>query len=232
MNRIDSKYWFCINKLEQILQHVISDYYILVIDGKDNLPYTSTYFDTINNSMYNAHHNGKQNRYKIRKRSYISSGISFMEVKFKSNKGRTIKKRISSEFGNTQFTLQEIDFIKKQTPYDYTELQCALINDFSRITLVNKNFKERCTIDLNIQFKYLTTNIVLDQLVILEIKSEGNYNNSPLAIALREERIKKSGISKYCIGRAIVDPQLKQNRFKEKVIRIDKTIQKEKYNYN
>ena len=44
--------------------------------------------------MYLAHQNGRVIREKIRVRTYVSSGLTFLEVKNKNNKGRTDKKRI------------------------------------------------------------------------------------------------------------------------------------------
>ena len=104
MNRTDRKYWFHFDFLPELLQTIKHDYYILNIDGKNQLPYTTTYYDTTKNKMYASHHNGKLNRFKIRRRSYVASRISFLEIKFKSNKGRTIKKRIPADFNNLKFT--------------------------------------------------------------------------------------------------------------------------------
>jgi len=225
MNRTDRKYWCHFNFLPELLQSIKHNYYSLNIDGENQLPYATTYYDTTKNEMYASHHNGKLNRFKIRRRSYVASGISFLEIKFKSNKGRTIKKRIPADFSNPRFTKPEDEFISTYTPYSCLELKPSLINEFTRLTLVNKNFKERCTIDLNLQFKNADRTTALENLVIVEIKSEGNSVVSPLAIALRDHRIKTSGFSKYCVGRAIIDPGIKRNAFKEKIRSIEKAIQ-------
>lgn len=224
MNRTDTKYWFHVSRLQEILQIIKDDYFILKIDEQTKLPYTTTYYDTSGNKMYSAHHNGKLNRYKIRRRSYVTSGISFLEIKFKNNKGRTIKKRISAEFGKTLFSSEEIEFLSQHIPFNCENLQPSLINNFSRLTLVNKNFQERCTIDLNLGFKNADHQVSLDDLVIVEIKSEGSPSYSPLARVLRDLRIKSSGFSKYCVGRTITDPSLKRNAFKSKIRSIEKTI--------
>ncbi|MFA9371897.1 MAG: polyphosphate polymerase domain-containing protein [Labilibaculum antarcticum] len=222
MNRTDQKFWFHSNYLPELLKIVENDYFLLQIEGENRLPYATTYFDTKNNRMFTAHHNGKLNRFKIRKRSYVNSGISFLETKFKNNKGRTIKKRIPCSHGKDKFTSTETQFIDFHTPLTANDLIPVLENHFSRLTLVNKNFKERCTIDLNIQFKALDRIVTLDNLVIVEIKSDGKSNASPLGMALRENRIKTSGFSKYCVGRSITEPLLKQNAFKAKIRNIEK----------
>ncbi|WP_372755554.1 polyphosphate polymerase domain-containing protein [Labilibaculum sp.] len=225
MNRTDQKYWFHIDSLSELLQEIQQEYFLLHIKGNNQLPYTTSYFDTANNNMFAAHHNGKLNRYKIRRRTYVDSQISFMEIKFKSNKGRTIKKRIPTTFCNNGFTGTEEQFISNQSPFSTCELHKVLVNRFSRLTLVNKNFKERCTIDLDIEFEVNKQIIPLDRLVIVEIKSDGRSNVSPLAKALQNKRIKSSGFSKYCVGRSVTDPFLKRNAFKAKIRRIEKVTQ-------
>lgn len=222
MNRTDQKFWFNSECLSDLLKMVNDDYFLLHIEGENKLPYTTTYFDTENNNMFSAHHNGKLNRFKIRKRSYVNSGISFLETKFKNNKGRTIKKRIPSSFGNNKLNQAEAQFIDSHTPFVTSELTPSLVNRFSRLTLVNKNFKERCTIDLNIEFEVKSKIVPLNNLVIVEIKSDGKSTASPLALALRENRIKTSGFSKYCVGRCVTDPILKKNAFKPKLRSIEK----------
>ncbi len=117
MNRTDRKYWFHRSYLVDILADVVQDYYILEVDKERNLPYSTTYYDTKNDDMYDNHHRGKMNRYKIRRRNYISTKSSFLEVKFKSNKGRTIKVRRTSEYDNIGFDKDDEIFISEQTPY-------------------------------------------------------------------------------------------------------------------
>lgn len=224
MNRTDTKYWFHRDRLKDLLQEIRTDYFILEINGESELAYNTTYFDTETNKMFSEHHRGKLNRYKVRRRTYVSSGISFLEVKFKNNKGRTIKKRIPSEFGNTLFTELEIEFLNHHIPFNTNRLHPSLINNFYRLTLVNKNFKERVTIDLNLQFEIGDKMIALEDLVIVEIKSEGKSSGSPLALALRKLRIKASGFSKYAVGRTLTDTRLKRNAFKAKIRSIEKTI--------
>lgn len=227
MNRTDTKYWFNVSDLHHLLTEVQNNYFMLNMDGEVALPYSTVYYDTDNDSMFLTHHNGKLNRYKVRRRSYVLSGVSFLEVKFKNNKGRTIKKRISSNFDQVDFSGEEQDFLINLIPFTVQNLQTSLINSFSRITLVNKNFKERCTIDFDLQFKTNRKEISLNDLVIVEIKADGSPSASPLALALRNLRIKKSGFSKYCIGRTVTDSSLKRNAFKYKIRQLEKIIKSE-----
>lgn len=224
MNRYDQKYWFHKSHLAELLNVIKDDYYVLTIDNESLLGYSTIYYDTSENEMFVKHHNGNLNRYKIRRRTYLSSGLSFLEIKFKSNKGRTIKNRIVSEQSKVDFDSHEEEFIQKNSPYLTDNLQVSLKNEFFRITLVNKNFKERCTIDLNLNYFNEEKTQALDDLVVVEIKTNGKSGFSPLARALRSIRIKKTGFSKYCIGRTITDDKLKRNAFKAKIRFLNKTL--------
>jgi len=224
MNRMDTKYWFDNNNLQAILDSISSQYYLLHINDESQMTYSTTYFDTKTNSLYGAHHNGKLNRYKIRKRTYINSGIAFLEIKFKNNKGKTKKSRIPTKVESTNLSTEDINFIESQSPYQANELNTALINEFTRITLVNKNFQERCTIDTNLSYMHNNKRVELKNLVIVEIKSDGKPTQSPLVMALRDHRLKASGFSKYCVGRTITDNSLKRNSFKNKIRQIEKAL--------
>ena len=232
MNRIDQKFWFHEEHLQRILQSVGHEYYVLDIEGENEFIYSSTYYDTPADRMYIKHHNGNLNRYKIRRRSYLSSVISFLEIKFKTNKGRTSKKRIQTTLNEHSFTKEERDFIEANTPYTTEDLSPSLINQFSRMTLVNRNFKERCTIDRDLQYTKTGGWTKLENLAIIEIKTDGRKSVSPLAHALREERIRAAGFSKYCMGRVLTDQELKRNGFKKKIRKIQKTIHTDVDLYN
>jgi hypothetical protein len=225
MNRLDKKYWFHMRDLQGILDEIIKDYYILSLNGKTELPYSTTYFDTSCKNIYTAHHNGKLNRFKIRKRTYLSSDISFLEVKFKNNKGRTIKERIKAPNQKSITSHRECEFIQGYIPYHVTELQAVLENNFSRIMLVNKNYNERCTIDFNLTFSAGSTSKNIANLTVIEIKSDSNSKSSPLAKALDVYKIKSSGFSKYCIGTVLTDITVKNNAFKPKIRKLEQVLQ-------
>ncbi len=224
MNRIDTKFWFHIEKLPEIFEMVKDDYYILEIKEQRKLTYSTVYFDTPEDSMYVAHHNGKLNRYKVRLRTYVDSGINFLEVKKKNNKGRTIKSRIESDDNPLLFQESHKEFVNLNCPYDCDDLSPVLRNIFQRITLVNTNLNERCTIDLNLKFETEAEFLALNNLAIVEIKSDGFRSNSPLKKALHRAGVKKSGFSKYCIGRVLTNPLLKGNSFKPRIREIEKTV--------
>ena len=226
MNRTDTKFVTNMEKLHQLLEMAQEDYFVQEIDGGRNLEYDTTYFDTMQFDMYNQHQCNHTNRQKIRFRTYCINGLQFMEVKTKNNHGRTKKKRI--EVTDMNLAEQEkSDFLGKYLRYGVDTLQPALNNHFSRITLVNKAKTERLTIDSALRFHNLVNGVNKDMgdLVIIELKRDGLVY-SPVLEMLRQLRIHPHGFSKYCMGSALTNPELRINRFKRKLIEINKIIAK------
>ena len=222
MNRIDKKYLATLGQLEQLLMMAQGKYMVQQIEGMRYSRYHTIYLDTPDEEMYTMHHNGRLVRQKVRVRTYLDSGDTFLEVKNKNNHGRTKKKRITVTGVNT---LHEDDgdmLLAKHSNYLLADLVPKVENRFERITLVNMAKTERLTIDCHVKFHHLETDIhdTYDRLVIIELKRDGNVY-SPVKSMLRELRIKPSGFSKYCIGSALTNPALKRNRFKPRFVKIN-----------
>jgi len=229
MSRFDSKYWFPVSQLPGILGNIPGDYYILEIENSRSQQYRTIYYDTPGDNLYICHHNGKLNRIKIRKREYSNSGIVFLELKLKNNKGKTNKLRIPSLTMDQELTIREQNFIEENTGLCVDSLKVKLINSFKRITLVHKQFTERCTIDFDLSFRYNGSRTDFSDMAIVELK-QGRLNMpSELGLALKKNQIYKCGFSKYCIGRALLQPEIKKNQFKPKLLRIEKEFNHESY---
>ena len=221
MNRIDLKFCFHFNQACHVFESIKDNYSVLEIDGQSIFSYYNTYFDTSDNQMYLNHHNGKLNRYKIRVRRYNQTNNCFLEIKFKNNKGRTIKKRVERLGFDAPFDASELDFISKLTPFSGDQLSPKIINTFNRITLVNNSFTERVTIDFAPGFKNGEQEITLHNLVIVEIKQNRANETAHLTQTLRNLKVSKQGFSKYCIGRSLTE-DIKKNNFKPLLLKISK----------
>ena len=221
-DRFDRKFVFNLQLLPGILHQAHKDYRILMINGKRVFDYKTQYYDTPGFEMYLDHHNRKLNRFKVRKREYLTTRQVFFEIKFKTNKGRTRKKRI--EINNAKLPLRKKarNFLKKHTPYDHKNLEPKVLNLFSRITLVNKSSAERVTIDLDLKYQLNGSDVNLPFITIVEIKQGKSSGISKLERILRDNNITPFKISKYCIGSMLTDKSLKYNRFKNKLITLNK----------
>ena len=238
MNRTDTKFVTTIDKLRSLLMLAHDDYRVQDIDGRRIASYYTAYFDTPDNNMYIVHQNGHAGRQKLRIRSYMETGLNFLEVKTKNNHGRTKKKRVdmvgfdpSNPDHGIRFMRQDDqyrrydEFLRKHLRYDPTILTEHLENNFKRITLVNKAKTERLTIDTELKFHNLKTgrNKDLTGLVIIELKRDG-LQPSPILGMLRDLRIKPCGFSKYCMGSALTNPDLKRNNFKERLRMVERFL--------
>jgi hypothetical protein len=63
--------------------------------------------------------------------------------------------------------------------------------------------------------------MLLDKLVIIELKRDGN-EYSPIRDIMRDMRIVPQGFSKYCMGMTLTNESLKRNRFKERLMLLEK----------
>lgn len=238
MNRTDTKFVTTVDRLRLLLTMAHNDYRAQEIDGKRQALYYTAYFDTPDNNMYLVHQNGHAGRQKLRIRSYVDSGLNYLEVKTKNNRGRTKKKRVGMvDFDplhpdhGIRFLRQDDqyvaydNFLRKHLRYDPTILSEQMENHFHRITLVNKAKTERLTIDTDLCFHNLKTgnDADLTGLVIIELKRDG-LQPSPILGLLRDLRIKPSGFSKYCMGSALTNPDLKRNNFKERLRLVERLL--------
>ena len=223
-NRTDTKYVFESSLFASILTDIAPYYSILEIKGKRTNNYRTLYYDTKELTSYIQHHNGKANRIKIRFREYVESKLDFLEVKFKNNKGRTIKSRI--KVGKIEESLSEASkaFIEEHSFYKGDDLNPVLWNFFTRITLVSKTANERLTIDLDLGFKGIENGNEnkISHIIIAEVKQEKASVNSHFIKAMRKYHIQPSGMSKYCVGTALLNKNVKSNNFKERILKIKK----------
>ncbi len=250
MNRMDQKYIAPAVLLEPLLQRIAADYYVQRIPSAPDTqnpeskiqsseliaPYRTLYFDTADLAMYTMHHNQKLNRQKLRVRTYRSTDTTFFEIKNKDNKGKTRKVRIPidvSLFDNAIEVPEVQDFVNRNTPYstqainhssNQAILYPTLENRFDRITLVDRGMSERVTIDHGIRFHNRATQRDADiaHALVIEVKHEVGAPTSAIERALHDLHIQPRRMSKYCIGTALTNPNAKHNRFKSKLLYINK----------
>jgi len=217
MHRAEQKCWFHRSRLVPLLEQILPFYYILEVERKRLIAYQTLYFDTPDNQMYLHHHNGYRWRYKIRRRKYETAQNGFFEIKSKNNKQQTLKKRVEAPFTKEGVSTEERTFLGQHTPYGNEPLTPVLYNQFRRFTLINDEINERCTFDIQLQLHNGQQKTRIDELVILEVKRENRYWPSVITTALKDLQIRQRGLSKYCMGRAILETDLKNNAFKARL---------------
>jgi hypothetical protein len=222
LDRMDTKYVFTRAQLPEFLALIRGQYFILEINERRMFRYESLYFDTDDFELYNHHYCGRLNRYKVRFRKYVESDLSYFEIKHKNNKGRTIKRRLPLQ-SNFLIEGEARDFLEENSPLSSKGLQARIWVNFTRITLVSIDFKERLTLDLDLNFLSGSESRSIDNLVIAEVK-QGRPGQSVFSRIMKEHHIRKGSISKYCFGVASMFSNIRVNNFKSQLLYLNRIL--------
>jgi hypothetical protein len=214
LEREDKKFVLAMHQINNVLADCLEEYQILKIENDLFFDYKTAYYDTKDLELYQNHHNGKGNRNKIRKRLYVNSGFTFVEIKNKNNKGKTIKHRLESDN-----IIAAENFITTHSGLSVSNLTKTLSLEYSRITLLHKTKLEKVTLDYNLVFKDDKSTVKYENVVIAEVKTE-----KPTAIdfcdIMKKNTIREGSLSKYCLGLISLNNQIKHNNFKHRYNKI------------
>ncbi len=201
-DRRDTKYIFHYLDWSNIMDALWEEYCVVEHHGKESQRYSTVYFDSSDFKYYLAHHNGHGNRVKMRTRTY-EDGVSFFEIKQKTNRGITLKERYSDSNDHVDGLMPQIEV------------------EYDRVTLYDKTFNEKLTFDFNLKFRDLNTEIGFSSIVIAESKKTKTTCSS-FVETLKRRKIKSSSVSKYCLGVASLNKCTKTNNFKTLIHNINK----------
>lgn len=223
-DRVDTKFMFKNTVLPELFEQMQPHYKVLTIEGQRFNHYETLYFDTDNFGLYIKHHNGKTNRFKFRSRRYVESDLNFFEIKFKSNKGRTIKDRIKRPEIVKLIADKSKELVKTISNVDPDSLKPKLWVNYVRITFVSKTSQERLTVDTVLTFKNDVRELHYEGLVIAEVKRASSRDRSHFVDLMKSFSIAEKSISKYCLGVITLHPELKRNIFKPTLLYLNKLL--------
>lgn len=230
MSRYDTKFLLPLEFLPAFLQQLQDEYSLLEIDERILHSYRTVYFDDDGFSHYRAHHNRRMPRCKIRSRSYVDSGRSYLEIKCKNNRGRTDKQRVSVGAGLAAADLQRLLL---QPPFaasssDVVNMCGRVAVEYQRLALWSRLHGERVSIDMDLQFTRCDASggLRMTALAIVELKQSVINRASPARTALRRFGVRPRSFSKYCVGCALLYPlELRCNRFKPLLLQLSPHIE-------
>lgn len=218
LERLDQKYIIPATLLRPAFDAFRDIFEVLEIDGKRAFSYVTRYFDDVERRSYYDHHQGRRKRCKVRVRSYVDAGFSYLEVKLKDKRDVTVKKRLKVSGPLDELDQSCKDFIDLcysglyGVPLGRTLLPVIGIQ-YERITLVAKEGGERMTIDTRLDFfAGDRTREVSPEMFIVETKS-AKGNGIADAILRSLHLHPTSRCSKYCIGMAALGQVDRTNRF-------------------
>lgn len=225
-NRIDTKYIMTKAQLALLLEGIKNDQFVLDIKDTRIFNYRTVYFDTPDFQFFKDHHNGCVNRVKVRSREYVESKLFFYEIKRKLFGTRTDKERKLVDQLYYEVPIEDYNRIRYKRLQD-KPIEKKLVNYFKRITLTNKKFTERITIDLEINFENGREHILLPDLSVIEVKQGKSDVFSSTIQMLKKLHVHESPFSKYAIGVSLLEHDIKHNNFKPIIRQVSKltTIQ-------
>lgn len=223
MDRVDTKYLIPANRVPDLLNMMSGRYRVLEVNNNRISSYTTIYLDTPDYIFFNQHVTGRTGRIKVRFRSYNSTGITFLEIKKKTKKNRTVKWRTENSLSDNTCSESAIEFINTHIPFNSESLKPVLANSFKRITLAGFDIPERITIDIDLSFtEPEEKSIELPLVAIVELKSKGFAVRSPFSRIIRQISAYPTGFSKYCVGCALLHDMPLKNILKSKLLLLNR----------
>lgn len=216
--RMDTKYLIAARHLPGILRTLSAEYRMLLVNGQFGSTYRTLYFDTPERQFYFDHHNGRSLRSKVRMREYASTGACFLEVKRRTGRGGTDKRRIPIPAITEHLTDGGIAFVAEASGFTQP-LVPMLWNEFFRYTLVHRERAERLTLDTSLTFRDAKGEASLPGVCVAELKEGKTGHGSPFAALMRALPAPPASFSKYCIGTLLLNPGIKYNQFKPILLR-------------
>jgi hypothetical protein len=217
LRRTDTKYLASAEVVERLLIGVASSYRALEIDGRRSFRYRSRYLDSSDLRTFHWHVQGRRRRFKCRIRHYLDSGDQLLEVKARGARGETMKYRTPcTDHVSRQ---DRTDFIGDCLAEAYgTQLDIALAPvldvEYLRMTLVSRDGRERVTLDHGLSFRDLASGseyAMHDGDWIIETKSV--RGGGAVDLALRSAKVRPVSVSKYVLGLALTNPELRVNQY-------------------
>ena len=210
LSRFDRKFVIPTENIGPLMNMAVPEYHLLKIGEKTEHRYISTYFDTKEYSLYLKHHNKRKVRLKLRTREYVDSQIRFAEIKLKEKNGLTEKYRLNLE--QNQSGEYEIHQLLDTYAQELSHLKKTISISYKRKTLIHKSMNQRITIDTDICFTENGVEKSIPNIAVIEIKYSGAKQNSKTPFSHLIHKFERN-FSKYCIGVALLHPEIKQNNF-------------------
>jgi hypothetical protein len=225
LQRTDTKYLLQRRSLPELLGYLDRDYRVLHTGEQPSALYITRYLDTPSYDLFHDHRRGKRLRYKVRLRHYPDRQLSYLEIKGKSSSGGTRKWRRPLAYLCDQLSTDELQFVSGRVRLDGAMLVPSLVTQFRRITLVGIELPERITLDMDLKFANDESSHALSGVLVIEVKQSRFFRRSPVVQALARYRALPGSASKYCVGTMLLRPDLRHNRLRPTLARIERVCQ-------
>lgn len=223
LKRIDRKYLVPARSVAAVLKSLPSSTRALEIDGQRNFAYRSVYFDTPELLSFRMAAQPRRRRFKVRTRTYVDTGKTYLEIKTKGARDATVKERTEHPLPDRLTRSSLVDIRSALAAVGVADdlagdLAPTLITTYKRATLLIAGGTaadpqlSRATIDTELEWEDAEGNVLsLDDFVVVETKSGSTA--SPVDRALWTHGFRPRSVSKYATGLAAMHPELPRNKW-------------------
>lgn len=213
--RVDRKYLVPLPVFMRFISMVGDRLTALDIESLRVFDYESIYFDTTCLTAYRQHAHGRRRRFKVRTRAYLDSDECVLEVKTEGGRGQTVKERLPYPMAHRHvLTTDGREFVMDHLtdPVAVPALTEVVTTAYSRATLVDPVGGIRMTCDVDMFFfDDVSACHGPQNCVLIESKTVGAAAFTDAALWQLGQR--PLSISKYCVGMALLRPELPANRW-------------------
>ncbi|WP_147680501.1 polyphosphate polymerase domain-containing protein [Actinomyces ruminicola] len=232
LTRVDRKYLLPLPAAQEVVDSLAGQARVLCIDADRSFAYASTYFDTPGLDSYLLTARKRRRRFKVRTRTYLDSGLCFLEVKTRGPRGATVKKRMPYAPADAdRLTAAGLSFIADSLVLAQTcsaeharrvadLLVPVMRTAYERSTLHLPQANSRMTVDTGLTWSPVgpmdggaqdCETASANDLVIVETKTPATPSPADRLLWARGHR--PARISKYATGMALLHPRLPANKW-------------------
>ena len=226
LTRVDRKYLVPLASAAELLEELGRRPHaprVLEMDARREMAYRSVYFDTPDLLSFRLAAHGRRRRFKLRTRSYLDTGSTFLEMKTRGARGSTQKDRDAyADAVPDRLTPAARDEVA--LALDAIGIPAARADDldsrlrtlYRRATLLlpgeGGGPSSRATVDLDLEWVDATgRGFLLPRFAIVDTKSPGQAGRLDRALWRAGHRPQR--ISKYATGLAALHRDLPRNRW-------------------
>lgn len=215
LTRVDRKYVVTLDQARALVTRVPRDTQVLEIDRRRSFGYRSAYLDTAALDSYLGAGRSHRRRWKVRTRTYLDTGSTWLEVKTRTGRDQTVKQRIehpdAEQIGG--LTAEGQAFAAAIIGPAYADaLRPVLATAYQRSTLLlpghHGETDSRVTIDVDLGWSALDRIRDLDRPATAIVETKTGSTPSNVDRLLWSHGHRPLRISKYGVGMAALDPTL------------------------
>ena len=218
MTRVDRKYIVPASDLAAVLDELPDATAALDIENARSFAYESVYFDTPDLLSFMMAARPRRRRFKVRTRSYVDTGGTFLEIKTRGARGTTVKDRVPYDASTARLSDEAVEAVGEALvaisvdEARSEQLAPTLMTKYRRATLLAPDRIARTTIDTNLVWERPDgSGLALPHTAIVETKSPSSA--SMVDRLLWRHGHRPAAISKYATGLAACTPDIPRNKW-------------------